>query len=131
MTTLPNAATDGHACKEAMPRVPFGRATISRLILGANPINAGSHLSSFVNHQMRRYFTVAGTIKILRDIKGQFIETLGFVKTTFGKIGSGHERMVEEIFLCYSTGQGQFHRYFRGSRIRLAGKGSCRGQASY
>ena len=49
-----------------MPRVPFGATTISRLILGANPINAGSHLSTFVNHQMRRYFTPENLTALLR-----------------------------------------------------------------
>ena len=40
-----------------MPDMPFGPHTLSRLILGANPINGGSHLSRFVNQQMKRYFT--------------------------------------------------------------------------
>jgi hypothetical protein len=51
---------------EDMPRVPFGAASISRLILGANPINAGSHLSVFVNHQMRRYFTPENLTALFR-----------------------------------------------------------------
>lgn len=42
---------------EPMPMVPFGRHTVSRLIVGANPINGGSHLSRFVNNQMKQYFT--------------------------------------------------------------------------
>jgi hypothetical protein len=40
-----------------MPQIAFGEHTVSRLILGANPINGGSHLSRFVNLQMKRYFT--------------------------------------------------------------------------
>lgn len=40
-----------------MPQIPFGKHSLSRLILGANPINGGSHLSRFVNQQMKRYFT--------------------------------------------------------------------------
>jgi hypothetical protein len=39
------------------PRIPFGATSLSRLILGANPINGGSHLSRFVNNQMKRYFS--------------------------------------------------------------------------
>lgn len=42
---------------ERLPRIPFGPYSLSRLILGANPINGGSHLSRFVNQQMKRYFT--------------------------------------------------------------------------
>lgn len=40
-----------------MPQISFGTHTVSRLILGANPINGGSHLSRFVNQQMKRFFT--------------------------------------------------------------------------
>ncbi|MBN1936946.1 MAG: hypothetical protein JW934_19955 [Anaerolineae bacterium] len=40
-----------------MSTIPFGSHTLSRLILGANPINGGSHLSRFVNRQMKTYFT--------------------------------------------------------------------------
>jgi hypothetical protein len=40
-----------------MPQIALGTHAVSRLILGANPINGGSHLSRFVNQQMRRYFT--------------------------------------------------------------------------
>jgi hypothetical protein len=40
-----------------LPSIAFGSHQVSRLILGANPINGGSHLSRFVNQQMKRYFT--------------------------------------------------------------------------
>ena len=51
---------------EPLPTVPFGPHRISRLILGANPINGGSHLSRFVNEQMRRYFTDECVLELLR-----------------------------------------------------------------
>jgi hypothetical protein len=40
-----------------LPEIPFGPHRLSRLIAGANTINGGSHLSRFVNAQMKRYFT--------------------------------------------------------------------------
>jgi hypothetical protein len=40
-----------------MPQIPFGPHRLSRLIAGSNTINGGSHLSRFVNAQMKRYFT--------------------------------------------------------------------------
>ena len=49
-----------------LPRIRFGPYSLSRLICGANPFNAGSHLSVFVNHQMRRYFTPEQVLKTLR-----------------------------------------------------------------
>ncbi len=58
-----------------MPQVPFGPVTVSRLIVGANPINAGSHLSVFVNHQMRRYFTPGNITRLLRRCEEMGINT--------------------------------------------------------
>ena len=53
-----------------MPLVPFGPHAISRLILGANCINGGSHLSRFVNAQMKRYFTPERVLELLRHCQG-------------------------------------------------------------
>ena len=55
-----------------LPRIQFGDHQISRLILGANPINGGSHLSRFVNLQMKRYFTPERVQELL-----QYCEELG------------------------------------------------------
>jgi hypothetical protein len=41
----------------ALPQIPFGPHRLSRLIAGSNTVNGGSHLSRFVNAQMRRYFS--------------------------------------------------------------------------
>jgi hypothetical protein len=40
-----------------LPQIQFGNYCLSRLIAGANTINGGSHLSRFVNAQMKRYFS--------------------------------------------------------------------------
>lgn len=49
-----------------VPQVPFGKVRLSRLICGSNPFNAGSHLSNFVNHEMRSYYTPDQILKTLR-----------------------------------------------------------------
>ena len=49
-----------------LPHIKFGKVSLSRLICGANPFNAGSHLSVFVNHQMRKYYTTEQVLKTLR-----------------------------------------------------------------
>ncbi len=49
-----------------LPVIPFGKYSLSRLICGANPFNAGSHLSVFVNHAMRDYYTPEQILKTLR-----------------------------------------------------------------
>ena len=49
-----------------LPQMRLGKYSISRLICGANPFNPGSHLSVFVNHEMRRYYTPEQVIRTLR-----------------------------------------------------------------
>jgi hypothetical protein len=58
-----------------MPQITFGEYTVSRLILGANPINGGSHLSRFVNRQMKRYFTPERVQELLQHCESLGINT--------------------------------------------------------
>jgi hypothetical protein len=58
-----------------MPQITFGQHSLSRLILGANPINGGSHLSRFVNRQMKRYFTPERIMELLRRCEELGINT--------------------------------------------------------
>jgi len=49
-----------------MPQIQFGAHKLSRLIVGSNPINGGSHLSRFVNMQMKRHFAPERVQEFLR-----------------------------------------------------------------
>ncbi len=74
------AATSAEGCAEpaaepavepavessGMPKIRLGAHSISRLICGTNPFNGGSHLSVFVNRQMKKFFTPEQTLKTLR-----------------------------------------------------------------
>jgi hypothetical protein len=60
------SAAAAPAPEPKLPQIRLGRYSISRLICGANPFNAGSHLSVFVNHQMREYYTPEQILKTLR-----------------------------------------------------------------
>lgn len=51
---------------QTLPQIQFGKQSISRLICGSNPFNAGSHLSTFVNSQMREWYTPEQVEKTLR-----------------------------------------------------------------
>lgn len=66
-SALPGAA--------ALPQVRLGRYSVSRLICGANPFNAGSHLSVFFNAELRRYFTPEQVLKTLRRCEEVGINT--------------------------------------------------------
>ena len=54
------------AGEAGLPRIKFGKVSLSRLVCGANPFNAGSHLSVFVNNQMQQYYTTEQVLKTLR-----------------------------------------------------------------
>ncbi len=49
-----------------LPQIAFGKHHISRLVCGANPFNGGSHLSGFVNREMKSYYTPEQILKTLR-----------------------------------------------------------------
>jgi hypothetical protein len=64
------SAADAHsaaAVSEAqLPHIRLGPHSISRLICGANTFNAGSHMSVFLNAEMRAYFTPQQVLRTLR-----------------------------------------------------------------
>jgi hypothetical protein len=51
---------------QTLPLIPFGKYRLSRLICGSNCFGAGSHLSVFVNNEMRSYYTPDQVAKTLR-----------------------------------------------------------------
>ncbi len=59
-------ASSAPANQTRLPAIKFGKYSLSRLICGANPFNGGSHLSVFVNHQMKDYYTPEQILKTLR-----------------------------------------------------------------
>ena len=61
-----SGASAAPAEEPKMPQIRLGRYSLSRLICGSNPFGAGSHLSVFVNHQMRQYYTPEQILKTLR-----------------------------------------------------------------
>ncbi len=59
-------STAAPAVEGMLPQIRFGPHSLSRLICGTNPFNAGSHLSVFVNREMRLYYTPEQVLKTLR-----------------------------------------------------------------
>lgn len=74
--------TESTTAVQTMPQVPFGPHMISRLILGGNPINGGSHSSIMLSKQMRRYFTVERRLEILDDAEREGIDLWQTCPTT-------------------------------------------------
>ncbi len=59
----------------ALPQIALGPHRVSRLIVGSNTINAGSHLSRFFDHQLREYFTEERALAHLRRCEEVGINT--------------------------------------------------------
>jgi hypothetical protein len=60
------APADRAAEKTKLPQFRLGKYSLSRLICGNNPFGGGSHLSVFVNREMRKYYTPDQVFKTLR-----------------------------------------------------------------
>ncbi len=61
-SSVAGAQTD----RSALPQIKLGPHSISRLICGNNCFGGGSHLSCFVNYEMRAYYTTEQILKTLR-----------------------------------------------------------------
>ena len=82
---------------KSMPLVAFGPHRISRLIIGSNTLNGGSHLSRFTNMQMKSYFTPDRIRKFIT-----YCESLG-INAWQG--GPGNLTTLEE----HNRGSGKMH----------------------
>jgi len=63
---LASRASAASAAADTLPQIRFGPHSMSRLVCGANPFNGGSHLSVFVNKEMKQYYTPEQVLKTLR-----------------------------------------------------------------
>ena len=64
-----------HGLPPSLPTVHLGPHTVSRLIVGGNPVSANSHLSGQMSREMLDYFTAANVKKLLRDCEQAGIDT--------------------------------------------------------
>ena len=87
---LPAAAAA--AAPPAVPQIRLGRHTISRVICGANPFNAGSHLSVFFNQELKRYYTPEQVLKTLNRCQQVGINCW---QSTSGNLDL-HRRLLDE-----------------------------------
>ena len=69
------AAAPGLADSEKIPAIKLGRHTVSRLIVGGNPISGNSHIDAAANRDMTDYFTAANVKKLLSRCESAGINT--------------------------------------------------------
>jgi hypothetical protein len=58
--------TANAAGPQELPMVRFGKVPISRLVCGSNPFGGLSHISEFINREMRAFFTPEQVLKTCR-----------------------------------------------------------------
>lgn len=58
-----------------LPQVPFGPASVSRLIVGGNPVSGFSHVSRALDEEMMDYFSAANVKKLLAACEQAGINT--------------------------------------------------------
>ncbi len=63
------------AAEPAVPAVAFGKHSISRLLVGGNPVSGNSHVSGQLSQEMTDYFTAANVKKLLADCERAGINT--------------------------------------------------------
>ena len=109
------------ATEKKMPHIQLGKHSLSRLICGNNPFGAGSHLSVFVNHEMRSYYTPEQVLKTVRRCEAVGINTWQAGGTEL------YERYIAEggkmNFLSIATGG--FDKLAKGGCIGVAHHGEA------
>jgi hypothetical protein len=69
------AAAAGAAPKQRLPQVRLGPHSVSRLIVGGNPVSGTSHFSAELSREMVDYFTAARVKGLLRTCEAAGINT--------------------------------------------------------
>jgi hypothetical protein len=111
------------ASEAALPQIRLGKHSVSRLICGANTFNGGSHLSTFFNAELRRYYTPDQIVKTLRRCREVGINCW---QSGHGNLNI-HRRVLEEAgpmhFLAIDQGD--------GANLPALVKGGCIGVAHH
>ncbi len=113
-----------------MPCVPFGKYSLSRLVCGANPFNAGSHLSGFVNREMRTYYTPEQILKTLRRCQEVGINFWQSARTDYEL----YQRLIAEgskmHYLSLGTNSGDIPPLVKAGCVGIAHHGEVTDQLS-
>jgi len=106
-----------------LPHITFGKHRLSRLICGSNCFHAGSHLSDFVNREMRSYYTPEQVLKTLIRCCEVGINTW---QSGVGQLDL-YRRLVEKgwemHFLALESDPGTLPRLVQGGCIGVAHHG--------
>jgi hypothetical protein len=101
----PAATPAGRAAP--LPTLALGKHSVTRLIVGSNPINGYSYLGPHMDRHMKEYFTVERTVEFLLDCEREGIRTHQF--SSAGKpaevLRTVRERGSKMQFICLDSGR--------------------------
>jgi hypothetical protein len=117
-------AADSPAPKnKTLPQIRFGKHTISRLVCGNNTFAGGSHLSNFVNHEMKTFFTEEQIFKTLRRCEAEGVTAW---QATPGNVDA-YRRYLDAGGKLHFLAIAENH----GNAIETLAKGGCIGMAHH
>ena len=119
-----SAAGAERKAEAKLPQVQFGPHRISRLICGANPFNAGSHLSVFVNYEMKRYYTPERILQTLRRCREVGINCWASGRQNYDL----NLRLLDEGIQMHYLGAGDPSKY---AQLPVMAKAGCIGVAHH
>ena len=108
----PSAAAGPTARPEPLPTVKLGQFSISRLIVGSNPIHGYSYMGPHTDRHMKEYFTVDRTVQFYRECERAGINTLQF---------SPSPDLVEALRRCREQGSRMHRILLFSDRAKLKG----------
>src|SRR5690242_20391147 len=90
------------ALANPLPTVPFGKTSVTRLILGGNPFRGFSHSTRKLDDLMRNYFTVQRSADLLLHAEEQGINTFqsSYAPIIRDAINRGREQGSKIQWIC-------------------------------
>jgi len=109
--------------RPGLPRIRIGPHSISRLICGANPFNGGSHLSTFVNREMKSYYTPDQILKTLKRCEEVGINCWQASVRNMDLYRQLRDRGLRMQYICIEADPSRIPALARGGAIGVAHHG--------
>lgn len=75
-----------------VPKVKFGKAELSRFVIGSNPFNGGSHFNAILSRVMGEWYTPAKVLEVMQRCAKYGINAYNYIHV--GRVPADWERFV-------------------------------------
>jgi hypothetical protein len=87
-----------------VPKVKFGRAELSRFVIGSNPFNGGSHFNAILSRVMGEWYTPAKVLEVMQRCAKFGINAYNYIHV--GRMPADWERFVAQGGRMHLVAQG-------------------------